>query len=333
MLTPGRCHDPAVDRRSWGLLVTLGAVWGSSFLLTALAIQDLSVPVVSFLRTGVGALVLVPVALATGTLMSLRRHAGALLLVGVVQLAGPFLLIGYGQLSVPSGLAGILVASTPLWTALLAVGLDHEERSHGWALAGIGIGIVGVALLLGVELAGSLEVLVGAAALLMAGLGYALAGFLAKRRLRSAQPLGAAAASMVAGSVVLAPFAVATLPDTLPGIRATGAAVVLGAVSGGLGWLMYYKLIASVGPARAAISMYLMPAFAVVYGALLLDERVTLGTVAGLVLVVAGSWLAAGGGPRPSASPAADAGGRRAPMPDATGPDPDAAARAAAKPM
>ncbi len=170
--------DP-VDRRSWALLVILGAVWGASFLLTAIAIRDLAVPVVSLFRTGIGALVLLPIALARGALAGLGRQLGPIFVLAMVQLAGPFLLIGYGQRHVASGLAGILVSATPLWTALLAIRLDREERSHGWSLAGIGIGIVGVALLLGVQLDGSLDTMLGALMLLLAGLGYAAGGFLA----------------------------------------------------------------------------------------------------------------------------------------------------------
>lgn len=292
----------------------LSAVWGGSFLLTAIAIRDLSVPVVSFLRTGVGAIVLLPVALRRGALRGIRAQGGPIVVLGIVQLALPFLLIGYGQRRVDSGLAGILVASTPLWTALLAVWIDREERSRGWGLAGIGIGILGVGLLLGVELGGSLDTLLGAVMLLLTGLSYALGGFLAKRRVRGMAPIGALTAAMVAASAVLSPFALASLPSAPPSLGSLAAAVVLGAVSGGLGWLLYYTLLAGSGAAKAAISMYLMPGFAVVYGVLLLGEPLTATTIAGLVLVVAGSWLAATGGPRA----VVDATARRAASPGET---------------
>ena len=292
--------DP-VDRRSWALLVILGAVWGASFLLTAIAIRDLAVPVVALFRTGIGALVLLPIALARGALAGLTRQLGPIFVLAIVQLAGPFLLIGYGQRHVATGLAGILVSSTPLWTALLAVRLDREERSHGWSLAGIGIGIVGVALLLGVQLDGSPDTMLGGLMLLLAGLGYAAGGFLAKHRVRGMVPLGAVTAAMLAGSVVLAPFALATLPSEPPRAGPVMAAVALGAISGGLGWLLYYTILARAGAARAAIAMYLVPAFAVLYGAVLLDEPLTAAALAGLVLVVAGSSLAAARNPRSGA--------------------------------
>jgi drug/metabolite transporter (DMT)-like permease len=291
-----------VDRRSWVLLLILGAVWGASFLLTAIAIRDLSVPVVSLFRTGIGGLVLLPIALARGALAGAGRQLRPILVLAVVQLAGPFLLIGFGQRHVDSGLAGILVASTPLWTALLAARFDHEERSRGWNLAGIGVGIVGVALLLGAQLEGSLDTMLGALMLLLAGLGYAAGGFLAKHSVPGMVPLGVLTAAMIAGSVVLAPFALAALPSEAPRAGPVLAAVALGAVAGGFGWFLYYTILAQAGAASAAITLYFMPVFAVFYGAVLLDEPLTAASLAGLVLVVTGSALAAA-----RRKPAADA--------------------------
>jgi drug/metabolite transporter (DMT)-like permease len=278
----------------WALLMVLGAIWGASFLLTVIALRDLSVPVVSLFRTGVGALVLLPIALARGALRGLtRRQLPSVFVLAVVQLAGPFLLIGAGQRRVDSGLAGILVASTPLWTALLAVRFDDEERSRGWNLVGIAVGIAGVALLLGVQLEGDVDMLLGALMLLLAGLGYAAGGLVAKHSVPGVAPLGVLTAAMLAGSVVLAPLALATLPSEAPRAGPVLAAVSLGAVAGGLGWFLYYTILARAGPANAAITLYFVPVFAVAYGAALLDEPVTVASLAGLVLVVAGSALAA----------------------------------------
>jgi drug/metabolite transporter (DMT)-like permease len=268
-------------------------VWGGSFMLISIAIRDLSVPVVAFLRTAMGAVVLLPIALARGALAGAGRQLGSLVLLGVVQLSAPFLLLGFGQRSVPSGLAGILVSSTPLWTALLAVWIDHEERSRGRGLVGLAVGFVGVALLCGLELSGSGDTLVGAGLLLLGALSYALGGFLGKERTRGMTPVGAITGAMVGGTVALAPFALASLPDRAPGPGPLAAAIALGAISGGLGWLMYYTVLAETGPAKATVALYLVPAFAVVYGVVLLGERLTAAEVAGLALVVAGSWLAA----------------------------------------
>jgi drug/metabolite transporter (DMT)-like permease len=292
-----------MSRRSWALLVCVAAVWGGSFMLTSIAIRDLAVPVVALLRTGMGALVLLPIALARGALAGFRTQLGSVFSLGIVQLAAPFLLLGYGQRSVPSGMAGILVSSTPLWTALLAVWIDHEERSRGRGLVGLAVGFVGVALLCGLELSGSLDTLLGAIALLLGALSYALGGFLGKARVRGMTPVGAITGAMLGGTVALAPLALATLPDRAPGVGPLAAAIALGSISGGLGWLMYYIVLAESGPAKSAVALYLVPAFAVIYGAVLLGERLTAAAIAGLALVVSGSWLAASQGRRPPRPP------------------------------
>lgn len=310
-----------MSRRSWTLLLIVAGLWGGSFMLTAIAIRDLAVPVVALMRTGMGALVLLPIALHRGALAGLRTQLRPVLLLGVVQLAAPFLLLGYGQRSVPSGLAGILVSSTPLWTALLAVRIDHEERSRGRGLVGLVVGIVGVALLCGLELSGSRDTLLGGAMLLLGALSYALGGFLGKSRVRGMTPVGAITGAMVGGSVALAPLALATLPDRAPGLGPLAAAIALGALSGGVGWLLYYTVLAECGPAKATVALYLVPAFAVIYGVVLLGEPVTAAAIAGLALVVSGSWLAASQGrpatrtatPREPVSRASVAGNRRAP--------------------
>jgi len=189
------------------------------------------------------------------------------------------------------------VSSTPLWTALLAVWIDHEERSRGRGLIGLAVGIVGVVLLCGLELSGSLDTLVGAGMLLLGALSYALGGFLGKHRVRGMTAVGAITGAMVGGSVALAPLALATLPDHAPGLGPLAAAIALGAISGGLGWLLYYTVLADSGPAKAAVSLYLVPAFAVIYGVLILGESLTAAEIVGLALVVSGSWLAASQGP------------------------------------
>jgi drug/metabolite transporter (DMT)-like permease len=218
----------------------------------------------------------------------------------VIQVAAPFILIGAAEEEIDSGLAGILVASAPLFTALLAIRFDREERSSGWRLVGVLLGLAGVAVLLGVDLNGSSAELLGGAAVLLAGLGYAVGGFLVKKRLSTVPPIGLAAWVMLTCSVVLLPFAFATLPGSAPGIGPVAAVTVLGVLGTGIAFAIFYDLMGSVGPARTFIVTYLAPGFAVAYGALFLDESITLSTLAGLLLILGGSYLAAGG---PARSP------------------------------
>jgi drug/metabolite transporter (DMT)-like permease len=163
-------------------------------------------------------------------------------------------------------------------------------------------------VLLGVDLGGTSAELLGGAAIVLASLGYAVGGFIAKHGLGGAPPTGIAAWVMVASTVLLAPAAILTLPSDAPGAGPVAAVVALGVLGTGVAFAIFYDLMARVGPARTFVVTYLAPAFAVVYGATLLDESITVSTLVGLALIVGGSYLAAEGrlpgGRKPAESPA-----------------------------
>lgn len=276
--------------------MVLGAIWGASYLFIKIGIRDLSPWMVAWARIALAALVLVPLAMRAGALR-LARGTGVpwLFLLGAIQVAGPFVLISAAEEHISSGLAGILVAAAPLFTALLAIRLDQAERSTGLRLVGILLGLAGVAVLLGVDLGGNGDELLGALAVLLAALGYAVGGFMVKRRLAGVPPIGIAAWVMITSTLILLPVAVATAPDSLPGLGPVAAVTALGVLGTGVAFAIFYDLMSVVGPARTFLVTYLAPGFAVVYGAVLLDEEVTVATIAGLALILAGSWLGGGG--------------------------------------
>jgi len=298
-----------MTRRSWTLLVVLAAIWGASYLLIKIGGRDLSPPMIAFGRIALGAAVLVPLALRAGALRELDGLWGVIAVVAVAQVAAPFLLIALGEEEISSSLAGILVASAPIFTAILAVFFAQEERSEGARMLGVIAGLGGLVLLLGLDLGGSAPELLGGLAVVLAGLGYAIAGLLAKRRLTRVAPLGIAAIVLAVSTVLSLPAALLTLPDAMPGAGPIAAIVALGVVGTGIAFAIFYELIATVGPARTFLVTYMAPVFAVAYGVLLLDEEFGLVTLAGLVLILAGSYLAAGGGVpgrRRSSEPVAD---------------------------
>jgi len=284
-----------VDRRSWLWLALLASIWGASYMFIKIGLRDLSPAMVAFTRIGLAAAVLMPIAAARGALRGLRRHIPVIVLVGAVQVAGPFLLIALGEQEISSALAGILVATAPIFTAVLAIWVDHEERSEGARLVGIVIGIAGVVALFGLDLSGSGSALLGGLAVVLAGLGYAVGGFLVKHRLAAAAPIGVAASVMVASTMLLLPAAVLTAPSSFPALGPVAAVTALGVIGTGFAFALFYTLIGRVGPARSFIVAYLAPGFAVVYGALLLDEQITGTTLVGLALILGGSWLAVEG--------------------------------------
>src|SRR5215211_409757 len=291
-----------MDRRAWILFGLLSAVWGASYLFIKIGLDDLSPAMIVFTRTLLAALVLLPVAAKLGALGGLRQRIGPIFLLAAVQVAAPFLLITFGEEHISSSLTGILVASAPIWTALLAIWVDQDERSHGFGLAGVVLGMVGVVLLLGVDAGGGAAAIAGGLMVVLASLGYALGAFHLKRRFSDVAPVGVGAATMGATALLTAPLGLATAPGSLPGVGAMSAVAALGILGTGVAFWIFYFLIASVGPAKATLVAYVAPGFAVVYGVTLLGERFTIGTAAGLVLIVGGSWLAAEGRlPRPVA--------------------------------
>ena len=284
-----------MSRRHWVLFVVLAAIWGAPYLFIKIAIEDLSPAALACTRTAIGAAVLLPLAARAGALQHVRGRWGGLTVVSVVQVVGPFLLITFGENHIDSSLAGILVSSAPIFTALMAVAFDHTERSTGWAAVGIVVGMAGVALLFGVDLSGDVEALWGGGMVLLASVGYATGGMLIKHKARGVPPVAIAASNMAVSALVTLPLFLATLPGHAPSLKVVGSMLVLGAGGTGIAFLLYYTLISDLGPARASIIAYIAPAFSVVYGVTLLGEPLTFGAVAGLALILAGSWLGAQG--------------------------------------
>ncbi|HUR84301.1 MAG TPA: DMT family transporter [Solirubrobacteraceae bacterium] len=285
-----------MNRRSWLLMALLAALWGASYLFIKVALEDDMPPLfIVFARIVLGALVLVPIALRSGELARMRGLTGPILFMAVVQVVVPFVLITYGEGHIASSLTGILVSAAPIFTALIAVRYDDDERPHGVAIAGVVMGIVGVVLLFGVDLSGDSAAIAGGLMVLLATVGYAIGSLYLKHRLQGVPPVGIAASTMLAGSLVLIPPTLFALPPHAPSLEAFGSLLALGAGGTGIAFAIYYTLISEIGPGRASLVAYIAPGFAVVYGVSLLDEPLTAGALLGLLLILAGSWVAAEG--------------------------------------
>jgi drug/metabolite transporter (DMT)-like permease len=296
-----------MTRRTWLLMAGAAATWGASYMFIKVALDDLSEGALVFVRVLLGAAVLVPLAARAGALAPLRGRLGWLAAITVTQVVAPFLLITFGEHDVPSAMAGILVSAAPIFTALLATWMDRSERLTGWSGAGIGIGMVGVVLLFGVDLSGDTDTLVGGGLILLAAASYALSAFLVKRHLTGSPPVGIVAGQMAFASLYTLPLFLAEPPAALPAADTVLSMLALGSLGTGVAFLWYYTLLAELGPGRASMIAYLAPGFAVVYGAVLLGEAITVATVAGLGLILLGSWLGttvSRSGPSRSSAPA-----------------------------
>jgi drug/metabolite transporter (DMT)-like permease len=275
-------------------LIVLAALWGGSFLFMRVAAPEFGPVALIALRVGIAALLLVPVLALRGGLGKLRGNVGAVLVVGAINSALPFCLLAYATLSVTAGLASILNATSPLWGALVAhfwLG-DRLTRSRS---VGLALGLAGVAFLVWgrASLRGGGAGLAVAAAL-TATLSYGVAACYAKKRLGRVDPLAVAAGSQAAAALLLAPAAAALWPAGPISPRAWAAVASLGVACTAVAYVLYFRLIASVGPARSIAVTFLVPAFATTWGALLLGEPITARLVAGAGIVLAGTALATG---------------------------------------
>lgn len=280
-------------------LLTLAATWGASYLLIAVALRTTTPATLTLARFLPAAALVAVLAASRGQLRGLRRHWRAVVLLAFVQQAAPMLLIAVGEQRIPSGLAGTLIAVTPLWAALLAPALGGRRPTPA-AWAGLLVGLAGVALLLGASTDGA--ALVGCALVLLAALGYAVGAAWTARRFTDVTRLGLLTGVLAASSLLLVPPVLLDPPTRLPSLEGVAAMVALGLVGTGAAFVLFYWLVGQVGPERTILVTYLAPVFAVGYGAVLLDEPLGPSSVAGLVLVVGGAWLA---GRRRSAGPAA----------------------------
>jgi drug/metabolite transporter (DMT)-like permease len=280
--------------RQIGLLAALSAIWGGSYLLIKYALEDLSAPVIVWARTAIAAVVLFVAlgAQSRAALADMRRRPGWAIVLGGVAVVLPFLLITFGELEVPSGLTAVLIAPAALFVALFAPFIDPSERVDRRQGFGMVIGLLGVALVVGVESIHSLGQFLGAMAMVAAAASYALSGFVVKGPYRALTSMQTPFVSLSVAAVVTLPVAAATFPSEAPGLRAIAAVVVLGAVGTALAFVIFYKLIAETGAGRASLVSYLAPGVALFYGAVFLDEAITVAAIAGLVLILGGVALA-----------------------------------------
>ena len=286
-----------MTRRHWILMWALALVWGASYLFIKVGLEAVEPVFLVWIRLALAGLVLLPLAIKAGALAGLGEVKGPLVLLAIVQVTAPFLLITFGEEHIASSLTGILVASAPIFTALLGMAGFGAERVSGWNLAGVLVGLAGVAMLFGVDLTGDSTALLGGLMVLVASLGYAIGAIYLRKRLGHLKPIGLAAASMTTSAALLTVPALFFLPSEVPPLDSAASIVALGLLGTGVAFGLFYKLIAEVGAAKSSVVAYLAPGFSLAYGASLLGEPVTVGAAGGLALILAGSWTAAEGKP------------------------------------
>ncbi|MBV9094672.1 MAG: EamA family transporter [Streptosporangiaceae bacterium] len=279
-----------MSRRGWVLFAAMGVIWGIPYLLIKVADGGVSVPVLVCTRVALGSALLLPVAIRGGHLRALRGHVRWLAAFTAVEIVGPFAALSTAERRLPSSTSGLLVAAVPIFSALLAIVFRSGDRLTPVRWAGLAIGLGGVAVLAGPG-AGRGDALPVALVLLTA-LGYSIGPLIANRKLAALPPVAVNAACLGAAAVVYAPAAALTWPRSVPSPQVLAALAALGVVCTAAAFLVFFRLIAEVGPARATVITYVNPAVAVALGVIVLGEHLTAAIGVSFVLILGGSVLA-----------------------------------------
>ncbi len=276
-----------MSKRGWALFAAMAVIWGIPYLLIKIAVEAVSPVFLVFCRTAGGALLLLPVVLVRREFRGLARHWRALLLYTVCEVAGPWLLLSEAETRVSSSFAALLIAATPLVGAVVARSLGSHDRLDATRVIGLLIGFVGVAALVGFDIRGGQ--LWAAGAIGLVAMGYAVGPFVIDRQLRDLPSTAVVIVSLLVSALVYAPWALARVPATRPSATAIWAIVVLVIVCTATAFLLFFRLIAEVGPSRASVITYINPLVAAAAGVTLGNEAFSVGMAVGFPLVLAGS--------------------------------------------
>jgi drug/metabolite transporter (DMT)-like permease len=289
-----------LSRRGGILFAALALIWGLPYVLIRVAVAEVSPALLVFGRTAVGAGLLLPLVLRRGQLRRVLPRWRPILAFAVVEIALPWLLLSSAEQRISSSAAGLLVACVPLCGALVSRLTGRREvRLGARGVAGLCLGLGGVAAVVGLDFGAQDAWALAAMGVVV--LGYAVGPLIVSRHLADLPSLEVVAASLALTAILYAPAAVFAAPPDWPSAKALAAVAVLGILCTAAAFVIFFELIGEVGPIRATLVAYLNPAVAVAAGVLFLREPFTMGTAAGFVLILAGSWLASAR-PRPTSA-------------------------------
>ena len=278
-----------MSRRGLLLFAAMCVIWGIPYLLIRVAVAEISPAVLVFIRTGVATLILLPFVVNRGGLRPIGRRWPYLLAFAGVEVAAPWFLLSSAEQQITSALAGLLVAAVPLAGVIIAAGFGNREYFGVGTMAGLLLGLVGVALIVGFDLRASSPLALAE----MAGVvvGYALGPAILARYLTGIPSVTVTGIALAICFVAYAPFAIAQWPHAAPSLAAMGSVSVLAVVCTAVAFLLFFALIAEIGPVRSTVITYVNPAVAAVLGVSVLHESFTVGMGAGFALVLIGSIL------------------------------------------
>lgn len=291
-----------MTRRGWVLFLAMGGIWGVPYLLIKVAVDELAPSVLVLARTTLAGLLLLPLALARGHLRSLVPSWLPILAFAAVEICLPWLLLGVAEQRLSSSLTGLLIAAVPLVGFVIAWSggarlTGREEAFDLRRAVGLVVGLGGVGALVGFEVgSGDLGAVLALGVVVVC---YAVGPMILSRFLSHLPALEVITVSLLATAVVYLPFGLTQAPDRWPSAEAAWSVVGLAVVCTALAFVVFFELIAEVGPTRSTVITYLNPAVALLLGVAILDESFTVATAVGFALILSGSVLATRSSPAP----------------------------------
>lgn len=281
-----------MSRRNWSLFLLVGFLWGVPYLLIRVAVRDFSPASVVFARVLIGAAILVPISIAQKSFITALRGFKYVLLYALTEIIGPWFLITKAETNLSSGLAGLLVATVPIWSTIFASLGGDKTVWHHKRLIGLVVGFVGLIAVVGIESLSGESALWAILFVLVAAVGYGYAVNMITQKLPRVSGIAINALAMAIAAVVYAPFAIAQWPTGHVATNSILSLIALGIFPTAIAFVVFFAVMKEIGPARASLATYLNTAFAVVLGVLILSEPLTLGILIGLPMVLIGSYLA-----------------------------------------
>jgi drug/metabolite transporter (DMT)-like permease len=279
-----------MTRRGLFLFAAMCLIWGTPYLLIRVAVGEVSPATLVFLRTGIGALLIMPVVLGRGGLRGIGSRWLPLVAFAAVEIAIPWLFLSSAEQKISSSLAGLLLSAVPLVATLIAPLFGNRDWVGPAGVAGLLLGVAGVAAIVGFDLRASAPFALAEMALV--AISYAVGPAILSRYLGGVPSVSVIGISLTLCALAYLPVAVWQRPHTLPSVPVLASVAVLGVVCTAIAFLIFFALIAEIGPVRATVITYINPAVAALLGVLVLKENFTLGMGAGFGLVLAGSVLA-----------------------------------------
>ena len=275
-------------------LPLLAAIWGASFIFMKIGGSDFGPVLFMAMRTFVASLFLLPLLYLKNQQSALIEHSQKIFIVGLLNTAIPFVLFGWATLSLSAGNTAVLNGTTPMFGAIIAYFWLKDKLSLS-AIIGICIGFIGVYFLMFDKLtANSSNVILPTLAVMLAAFCYGLSASYTKKYLQDISPLALASGSQISATLILLPISMFFLPSTLPSNSSIMAVIALGVVCTGIAYIMFFRLITAIGPARTISVTYLIPVFGIIWGVIFLDESVTSWTFIGGGLILTGVALTTG---------------------------------------